>query len=86
MTQPIKDPTDPRRRQPAETLERAQAILWATGKLFDPDTLAAKALRLAYEAARVAYYGIIDETDGDHLPDVRQALRVVEEHLEATRQ
>src|SRR5262245_5468973 len=69
MNQPIKDPKDRRRQMPAQTLERAQAILWATGKMFDPDTLAYRALRLAYEAARVAYYAITDGTDGDHLPD-----------------
>jgi hypothetical protein len=79
---PITDPGDPRRRQPAQTLERAQAIIWAMRHLFAKETLAFKALRLAYEAARVAYYAILDETDGDHLPDVREALFQAQRHLE----
>lgn len=72
MSNLIKDPNDPRRRLPAQTLERAQGILWSVHKLFASETLARKALRLAWEAIRVAYCAIIDETDGDHLGTYRR--------------
>lgn len=72
---------DPRRGPAAALVQRAQDLIYTSQKAFAAETLAFKALRLAWEAARLAWYAVRDETDGDHLDDVRRALRAVEEHL-----
>lgn len=81
---PITRPDDPRRAAEASVVQRAQDLIYTAQKVFADETLAFKALRLAWEATRLAWYAVRDETDGDHLDDVRAALRVVEEHLGAT--
>lgn len=77
----ITAPSDPRRRPAAAVLQRAQDLIYAVQKAFAAETLAFKAIRLAWEATRLAWYAATDETDGDHLGDVRRALAAVEEHV-----
>lgn len=81
MSQLIKDPDDPRRRPAAAVLQRVQDLIYTAQKPFAAETLAFKAIRLAWEATRLAWYAATDETDGDHLGDVRRALGAVEEHV-----
>lgn len=78
---PITAPDDPRRDTAAARIGLTQSHLITLHRKFAPDTLAFKATRLAWEALRLAWYAATEETDGDHLADVRQALAVVEAHL-----
>jgi hypothetical protein len=72
---------DPRREALAGAMQYAQELLYSIQRHFPAETLAFKAIRLAWEATRLAWYAIRDETDGDHLGDVQEALRVAEAHL-----
>lgn len=74
---------DPRRNDDEMGLQFVQGLVYSFQRRYSAETLAFRALRLAWEAIRLAWYAVRDETDGDHLPDVRAALRVVEEHLGA---
>lgn len=85
MSDLIKDPKDSRRAHPADVLQFTQNNIYSVQRLFADSTLAFKALRLAWESVRLAWYAVTDETDGDHLDDVRTALRAVESHVEGGR-
>jgi hypothetical protein len=78
---PITSLGDQRRESLAGAMQYGQDLLHSVQRHFPAESLAFKAIRLAWEAVRLAWYAVRDETDGDHLEDVKTQLRHVEEHL-----
>ncbi|MBN1886947.1 MAG: hypothetical protein JW850_03120 [Thermoflexales bacterium] len=78
----ISKADDSRRNTHADEIQVIQDRLGQLERLYADSTLAFKALTLAYEAARVAWYAVKHETDGDHVENVEAALTWVRKHLE----
>lgn len=81
MTALINTTTDERRRAHAHKVEEFQAILGQIQGQYRDNTLAFKALGLAYEAMRLAWYAVQYEDDGGHINDVGDMLAFVRMHL-----
>ncbi|MBN1890643.1 MAG: hypothetical protein JW850_21795 [Thermoflexales bacterium] len=84
MPQLIIKPNDSRRDQHADEIQMLQDRLGQLERLYSDSTLAFKALQLAYEAARVAWYAVKHEGDGGHLDDIGKAFKWVEDHVEVS--
>jgi hypothetical protein len=79
---PITSLGDPRRESLAGAMQYGQDLLYSVQRHFPAESLAFKAIRLAWEAVRLAWYAVRAETDGDHLEDVKLAIKQVEEHIQ----